>query len=228
MTRRTLRTDGHKPEEGLGKYVYCVIKAPEEKKSFGNLGFGGQEVYTFEYKDITPVISDAVFREYAVNEEEVETHRKVVERVMTEYSVLPVAYGMIFKNRKLLTIAMGAGYAAMKKAFEAVDNKVELGIKIFLPKGVEDWNGKRSECRSEFLENLRGISVDSKELKLFSDRLILNVAFLVDKAKILEFSERVGEISSGYGEVKVQYSGPWPAYNFVDIYILGKQRKGFR
>jgi hypothetical protein len=228
VTRRTLRTDGHKPEEGLGKYVYCVIKAPEEKKSFGNLGFGGQEVYTFEYKDITPVISDAVFKEYAVDEEEVETHRKVVERVMTEYSVLPVAYGMIFKNRKLLTIAMGAGYAAMKKAFEAVDNKVELGIKIFLPKGVEDWNGKRSECRSEFLENLRGISVDSKELKLFSDRLILNVAFLVDKAKILEFSERVGEISSGYGEVKVQYSGPWPAYNFVDIYILGKQRKGFR
>jgi hypothetical protein len=135
---------------------------------------------------------------------------------------------MIFKNRKLLTIAMGAGYAAMKKAFESVDNKVELGIKIFLPKGVEDWNGKRSVCRSEFLENLRGISVDLKELKLFSDRLILNAAFLVDKAKIPEFSERVGEISSGYSEVKVQYSGPWPAYNFVDIYILGKQRKGFR
>lgn len=228
MARRTLRTVGDKPGEGLGKYVYCVIKAPEGKLSFGNLGFGGQEVYTFEYKDITPVISDAVFREYAADEEEVETHRKVVERVMTEYSVLPVAYGMIFKNRKLLTVAMGAGYAAMKKAFEAVDNKVELGIKIFLPKGVEDWNGKRSECRSEFLENLRGVSVDSKELKLFSDRLILNVAFLVDKAKILEFSERVGEISSGYGEVKVQYSGPWPAYNFVDIHILGKQRKGFR
>ena len=69
MARRTLRTEGHKPEESLGKYVYCVIKAPEEKKSFGNLGFGGNEVYTFEYKDITPVISDAVFREYAVDEE---------------------------------------------------------------------------------------------------------------------------------------------------------------
>jgi hypothetical protein len=204
-----------------------VIKTPDEK-GFGNLGFDGQEVHTFEYKDLMPVISDAAFREYAVNETEVETHRKVVERVMSEYSVLPVAYGMIFKNRKLLTIAMGAGYAAMKKAFEVVDNKVELGIKIFLPKGVEGWDSKRSECRSEFLENLRDISVDSKELKLFSDRLILNVAFLVDKAKILEFSERVGEISSGYGEVKVQYSGPWPAYNFVDIYILGKKRKGFR
>ena len=70
MARRILRTEGHKPEESLGKYVYCVIEAPEEKKCFGNLGFGGQEVYTLEYKDITPVISDADFREYAVNEEE--------------------------------------------------------------------------------------------------------------------------------------------------------------
>ena len=228
MSRRTLRTDGHKPEESPGKYVYCVIKAPEEKKSFGNLGFDGNEVYTSEYKDITPVISDAAIREYSVDEQEVETHRKVVERVMAEHSVLPVAYGMIFKNRKLLTIAMGAGYAAMKKAFEVVENKVELGIKIFLPRGVEGWESKKSGCRADFLENLSGISADSKELKLFSERLILNTAFLVDRSKILEFSERVGEISSGYGEIKVQYSGPWPAYNFVDIYILGKQRKGFR
>lgn len=227
MARRSLLRERQKPEEGLGKYVYCVIKTPE-KRGFGNLGFDGQEVHTFEYKDLTPVISDAVFREYAVNEAEVETHRKVVERVMAEYSVLPVAYGMIFKNRKLLTIAMGAGYAAMKKAFEVVDNRVELGIKIFLPKGMEGCDAKRSECKSEFLENLRSVSVDSKELKLFSDRLLLNVAFLVDRDKIHEFSEQVAVLSSGYEEVKVQYSGPWPAYNFVDIYILGKKKKGFR
>lgn len=229
MAKRSLREDaGHRPEESTGKYVYCVIKAPEEKESFGNLGFDGQEVYTFEYKDVAPIVSDAPFREYAVDEQEVETHRKVVERVMAEHSVLPVAYGMIFKNRKLLTIAMGAGYAAMKKAFEVVDNKVELGIKVFLPKDVEGWNGKRSECRSDFLMNLQGLAVDSKELKLFSERLLLNTAFLVDSTKIPEFSKAVGEISMKYGEVKVQYSGPWPAYNFVDIYILGKKRKGFR
>lgn len=228
MARRSLRDSDHKPEESTGKYVYCVIKAPSERKSFGNLGFDGGEVHTFEYKDMTPIISDASFREYAVNEEEVEVHRKVVEQVMAEHSVLPVAYGMIFKNRKLLTIAMGAGYAAMKKAFEVVDNKVELGIKVFLPKDVVGWNGKKSECRSDFISNLRELSVDLKDLKLFSDRLVLNVAFLVDRARVPEFSERVGEISSKYGEAKVQYSGPWPAYNFVDIYILGKKRRGFR
>lgn len=215
-------------DQKQGRYVYCVIPAVAERKSFGNIGFEGQEVYTMDYKDYSPVVSDAEMRDYAVSEEEVEIHKKVVEQVMLEYNVLPVAYGMIFKNKKLLTIAMGAGYAAMKKASETVGSKVELGVKVFIPKGLEGWNGQREACRSEYLDALKSVSSDSKELKLFSERLVLNAAFLVDRSGIDEFSERVGELTSKYDQVKTQYSGPWPPYNFVDIHILGKHRKGFR
>jgi hypothetical protein len=229
LVRRALRT-GRQAPEGKGKYVYCVIKAPEEKLSFGEAGFEGEEVYTMDYRDLAPVVSDVVYREYAVDEEEeVEAHRRVVEQVMREHSVLPVAYGMAFKNRKLLQVAMGAGYQAMQKAFLVVEDKVELGIKVFLPKDLEGWNeAQRAECRTDFLKSLKEKAADSKELKLFSDRLILNAAFLVERARIEEFSEQVSQLVSKYGGAKVQYSGPWPAYNFVDIHILGKKRKGFR
>lgn len=228
MLRRTLRSERHTPE-GKGKYVYCVIKAPVDRMSFGRVGFEGEEVYTLDYRDLAPVVSDVAFREYAVDEEEVEGHRSVVEQIMREHSVIPVAYGMAFKNRKLLQIAMGAGYQAMQKAFEVVEERVELGIKVFLPKEFEDWNeAQRAECRADFLRGLKEKAVDFKELKLFSDRLILNTAFLVDRARVEEFSEQVSLLKSKYGGAKVQYSGPWPAYNFVDIHILGKKRKGFR
>jgi len=218
-----------KPEDQKqGRYVYCVIPSVAEKKSFGNIGFNGQEVYTMDYKDFSPIVSDAEMREYAVSEEEVEVHKKVVEQVMLEYDVLPVAYGMIFKNKKLLTIAMGAGYAAIKKASETVGAKIELGVKVFMPKELDGWNGQKEICRSDYLDGLKGIAADFKELKLFSERLVLNAAFLVDRSNIDEFSVRVGELTSRYDQVKTQYSGPWPPYNFVDIHILGKQRKGFR
>jgi hypothetical protein len=228
LARSTLRAERQAPE-GKGKYVYCVIKAPAKRRSFGEVGFEGEEVYTLDYRDLAPVVSDVVFREYAVDEDEVEAHRRVVEQVMREHSVLPVAYGMAFKNRKLLQIAMGAGYQAMQKAFESVEGKVELGIKVFLPKELESWNElQRAECRTNFLRNLQERAADFKELKLFSDRLILNAAFLVERARMEEFSEQVSQLTSKYGGAKVQYSGPWPAYNFVDIHILGKKRKGFR
>lgn len=210
-----------------GKYVYCIIKSPGEKKSIGNIGFGGEEVYTLEHKDFAPVVSNAPVKKYEVSEKEVELHRKVVEQVMKEYSVLPVAYGMVFKNKKLLLVAMGAGYKAMKKAMKEIDNKVELGVKILLPREVLQWDGKE-KCKSDFLEALKKIAVQSKELKLFSERLILNASFLVDRDKIDKFSDEVERLGSEYANLKVQYSGPWPPYNFVDIQILSKRRGGFR
>ncbi len=229
------RQDAHRQEgsrkvpETSAKYVYCVIRSAAEQKSFGDLGFDGGEVYSLEYRDLAPVVSDVAFRNYAVDEAEVEVHRKVVEAIMKEHSVIPVAYGMAFKSRKLLQIAMGAGYQAMQKALDVVDGKVELGIKVFLPKDLQDWDAaKRQECSSEFVQNLLAVSADWKKLKLFSDRLVLNAAFLVDKSSIDEFSEQVGKLTGKYDHLKVQYSGPWPAYNFVDIHILGGKRRGFR
>ncbi len=214
-------------KEESGRYVYCIMKSPGEKKSFGNIGFGGQEVYTLEYRDFAPVMSNAAVKKYEAIDEEVELHRKVVEQVMKEHSVLPVAYGMAFKNKKLLLIAMSVGYKAMKKAMNEVDNRVELGVKLFLPKENATWDGKE-ECKSVFLETLKKKAVQSKELKLFSERLILNTSFLIDRDKINDFSSEVEQLGNKYPDLKIQYSGPWPPYNFVDIQIMSRKRGGFR
>lgn len=229
MARRILKAEKKDPET-LGKYVYCVIPYPsKERESFGNLGFDASEVYTLDYRDLAPVVSDVTYRDYAVDEPEVEVHRNVVEQIMREHSVIPVAYGMAFKSRKLLQIAMSAGYQAMQKALPVIDNKVELGIKVFLPKDLEPMGPtKREECSSDFLHSLLAVSSDNKKLKLFSDRLIFNSSFLVKKSGIDEFSDQVGKLTEKYNNLKVQYSGPWPAYNFVDIHILGGKRRGFR
>lgn len=229
MVRRILKAENTVPET-LGKYVYCVIPFPtKERKSFGNLGFDASEVYTLDYRDLCPVVSDVTYRDYAVDEPEVEVHRNVVEQVMQEHSVIPVAYGMAFKSRKLLQIAMSAGYQAMQKALPIVDGKVELGIKVFLPKDLEPMGSvQKEECSADFLQSLLAVSSDNKKLKLFSDRLILNCTFLVEKSGMDEFSLQVGRLKERYAELKVQYSGPWPAYNFVDIHILGGKRRGFR
>jgi hypothetical protein len=213
LARRILKAEKKVPET-LGKYVYCVVPNLKERESFGNLGFDAEEVYTLDYRGLSPVVSDVTYRDYAVDEQEVEIHRNVVEHVMQEHSAIPVAYGMAFKSTKLLQIAMSAGYQAMQKALPIVEGKVELGIKVFLPKDLEQMGpAKREECSSDFLN---------------SDRLILNSSFLVEKSGIDEFSLQVGKLQEKYNELKVQYSGPWPVYNFVDIHILGSKRRGFR
>jgi hypothetical protein len=67
-------------------------------------------------------------------------------------------------------------------------------------------------------EALKSIAVASRTNKPIGDRMILNAAFLVDRAQEQAFDERVKETSRKYEEViSFKYSGPWPPYNFVNI-----------
>jgi hypothetical protein len=65
---------------------------------------------------------------------------------------------------------------------------------------------------------LKPVAVASRSNKPIGDRMILNAAFLVDRAQEQLFDERVKETSRQYEDVlSFKYSGPWPPYNFVNI-----------
>jgi hypothetical protein len=209
-----------------GKYVYCVIKSTGGRKSFGNIGFEGTEVYSLDYRDLSPVVCDIPLKKYDVDDEDLSAHKSVVDTIMKEHSVLPVAYGMAFKNKKLLVIAMSAGYRAMMKAMKEIDNKVELGVKVLAP--ADSPKQKLNGLGKEIMDTLKSKAAQAKELKLFSDRLLFNASFLVDKNGIEGFSGEIERLVDANPSVSIKYSGPWPPYNFVDIHILGKKKGGFR
>lgn len=212
-----------------GKYVYCIIKSQKETISFGNIGFQGHEVYTLDCADFCPVVSDEPFKKYDIDdEEEINIHQNVIKEIMKDHSIIPVSYGMGFKNKKLIQVSMRAGKKAIKKSFATVENKIELGIKIFLPKDTEIDEQKIEQCKIESIEKLEKIASQSKNLNLFSPRLLMNASYLVDKENIQVFSDEVERLKLKYKDYKFHYSGPWPPYNFVDIHILSNKKGGFR
>lgn len=71
---------------------------------------------------------------------------------------------------------------------------------------------------ADIFDYLRPAAVASRANKPIGDRMILNAAFLVERAREPEFDERVKEISRKYeGLLSFKYTGPWPPYNFVNI-----------
>ncbi len=209
-----------------GKYVYCVISADGERKNFGNSGIADTgEVYAFPYKEFAAVVSDSPMKEYEARDEHIKAHEEVVRKILDEEgTVLPVAFNMVFKDKRTLLVTMNKARKALRKAFETVDRKVELGIKAILTKdAIKTKKGEFvKNFESDLLKTLDGKFASLKRLDLFSDRLALNMAFLVDRAKIDEFSEAIESLHNRYDSLKIQYSGPWAPYNFVDIRILGK------
>jgi hypothetical protein len=71
---------------------------------------------------------------------------------------------------------------------------------------------------SDIHEELKQVAVASRSNKVIGDRMILNAAFLVERAQEKAFDEKVKEVSRRYEEMLTfKYTGPWPPYNFVNI-----------
>lgn len=67
-------------------------------------------------------------------------------------------------------------------------------------------------------ETLQPMSAASRSNKLIGDSMILNAAFLVDRAREDEFDRAVESLGQAYADVlTLKYTGPWPPYNFVNI-----------
>jgi len=70
----------------------------------------------------------------------------------------------------------------------------------------------------EIYDGLRAVCVASRDNKPIGDKMIMNAAFLIQKAREAEFDAAVNRVAQKYGDrLNFKYTGPWPPYNFVNI-----------
>jgi len=116
------------PQEG--KYLYCIIGA-NEGRNFGPVGIGnrGDVVSTISYRDLSGVISNSPMGKYVINRENLLAHEKVIEKVMQDYTALPVRFCTIATSAEEIRSLLRKRYLEFKNLLRDMDNKIELGIK---------------------------------------------------------------------------------------------------
>ena len=208
------RTEAVKRPPEEGRYVYCIIPWEEclNGLSFGDLGIEGSgEVYAIPCGDMAAVVSNVPFKEYMLTEDNTCAHIQAVTLVMDKYPVLPMAFGMAFKNEEVLEEVLGKMRGDLKEALKEIEGKVELGVKVILPEGAEfDEDAFASEIKV-----FRELATKSKLGKRFSKRLILNVSYLVAKDKVEAFVGAAKALEGKFKRLRIQCTGPWPPFNFV-------------
>jgi len=201
------------------KYFYCVIPFRKEK-SFGNIGMNHSEVYTVPYRDVAAVVSDSPMKDYELTEDNTRRHGTVLRQIMEEHTVVPVEFGTTIKNERILRRLLGKAYDPTREWLKLVDNMVELGVKAVLDEDIVYFDRKKGKERiSDILESLSSKAKQAFMGDIFTDRLVLNASYLVDKDDMDAFSEEVSRLREKYSMLKLLYSGPWAPYNFVYIKI---------
>jgi len=95
-------------------------------------GLEGAPVYNIAYRDIGIAASE-LYRQADINEESASKHEKVVERLMEDFTVLPMRFLTLFNAKEDTLSMMKEYYDDFKKNLERLRNKVEFGIKVIWP-----------------------------------------------------------------------------------------------
>lgn len=116
-----------------GKYLYCVINE-SQSRNFGPIGIGdrGDEVNTLGFRDLACVISSTPMTKFVISRKNLIAHEKAIEKVMKEYdAVLPVRFCTVATSSEEIRNLLMKNYQVLKNSLRSMDNKIELGLKVF-------------------------------------------------------------------------------------------------
>jgi hypothetical protein len=122
-------------EDGVldeGKYVYCIIEAPDERLSFGSIGIGerNDRVYTIHNGGLAAVVSDTPVKVYDPTRENALTHEHVIEAVMKDHTVIPMSFGTVFRTEEDVIEFLKDTADALHDVLDKMKGKIEFGLKV--------------------------------------------------------------------------------------------------
>ncbi|MEA1964197.1 MAG: GvpL/GvpF family gas vesicle protein [Candidatus Aerophobetes bacterium] len=116
---------------------------------------------------------------------------------------------IVQENREIKTLRDKIG----KSSSGVYKKKIRLGELV-----AETLKKKKKEEAEKIIAPLKKISYDFCNNETAGDEMLINSAFLIDKAREKEFDNQMRELDNKYGErIRFKYVGPTPPYNFVNL-----------
>ncbi|TMT86452.1 GvpL/GvpF family gas vesicle protein [Haloterrigena sp. H1] len=200
------------------RYVYGIVDGDTVEFETEAVA-GAERVYTISHRRLGAVVSDIDTTDPEETDEDAQRHDDVLREIM-DYdggtTVVPMQFGMAFEGDRELKNVLRGARPAFRRAMTDIEGRFELGLKLVRE---DDADVDREAIEDEVADRLGPIAAQSVANDLFSDRLVLNRSYLVDRNEREAFDDAVADFEDDRDDLMVRYTGPFAPYSFVDVKI---------
>ena len=120
-----------------GRYIYCIIEL-NEPRSFGPFGIGGRadELHSICYDGLAAIVSNSPIKIYSCMRDNMIAHESAIEKVMKEYTVLPVRFNTIAEDEEKIKKILEIDHDKFKDKLNDMEGKKELGLKAIFKEDI--------------------------------------------------------------------------------------------
>lgn len=173
-------------------------------------------------RDLVAVCGRADYRAVEPSDERVQQYTGVITAMSARGPVLPAPVGVVFRAPESVQRWLELHYVALNDALSFVENRVACRVHVWRPvEGVDrDAGSDLAAAAAESLRTLRRSAVASVPLRVEKvTGIVLSAAFLVEQDLWKPFVELVEEEGKRAPTLRLELTGPWAPYDFVQMQL---------
>jgi len=160
------------------KYIYGIIEGPHPRR-FSFSGVGEAEVYTINHQKLAALVSDTELEEIDPTRKNVLAHTMVQDKLLMEYDLLPMGFGMIANSEDDVRRLLVKNYDGLIRELKRLSGKIEAELKVFWDQGamMRQLEGGNREL-DRIKERIRAASspVETQRLLIQAGKLVERIA----------------------------------------------------
>lgn len=182
------------------------------------------------FRDLAALVANARYARVAAAPDAVHLHHSIVEAVFDQRVILPAPFGTIFESHDTLMRWLELHYVTLAEAVTFVEDRVMVRV---LVRAVDGAPAAAAGQTPEAATAVRSVAAET--FRVLRRHAVASVpvargdspdnevvsSFLIDRDKWALFADLVREEQQRLPGGRVESSGPWPPYDFVQMQFGG-------
>ena len=175
-------------------------------------------------RELAAIVAPSAYTVVEPTPEQASAHGEIIGAYAKRSAVLPAPVGVTFRSRQAVTRWLELHYVALSDALSFVDDRVVGRVHVWRPGDAEerDVGSDLAAAAADALRDLRRSAVATVPLRTEQiTGIVLSAAFLIEQELWKEFASKVEEQGSRATNLRLELTGPWPPYDFVQMQFGG-------